>query len=70
MANLKKKGISFPHRESASWNFPAKIKNSLLPVNIFHLISKNPGLTFSPRRRYVDKIMPNADLFVSERKKE
>ena len=45
-----KKGICFPHRESASWNFPAKIKNSLLPENICHSISNNPGLTFSAGR--------------------
>ena len=53
---ILKKRISFPHRESASWNFPAEIKNSLLPENIFHLIWKNPGLTFSARRRNVAKI--------------
>ena len=35
-----KKGICFPHRKSASWNFLAKIKNSLLSENIFHFISK------------------------------
>ena len=48
--SIFKKGICFPHRESASWNFPTKIKNSLLPKNIFHLISNNPGLIFSARR--------------------
>ena len=36
--------------------FPPKSKNSLLPENIFHLISKNPGLTFSARRSHVAKI--------------
>ena len=30
--------------------FPLKSKNSLFLENIFHLISKNPGLTFSARR--------------------
>ena len=36
--------------------FPPKSKNSLPPENIFHLISKNPGLTFSARRSHVVKI--------------
>ena len=49
-------GICFPHRESACWNFPFKIKKSVLPENIFHLISHNPGLTFSGRRSHVIKI--------------
>ena len=36
--------------------FPPKLENSLLPEDIFHLISKNSGLTFSARRSHVVKI--------------
>ena len=53
--------------EQRATNFPIKIKNSLFPVNIFHLTLKNPGLTFSARRRCVEKFTVNADLFCSER---
>ena len=38
--SFRKRRICFPHRKSASWNFPAKTKNSLLPGNIFHLMWK------------------------------
>ena len=68
-AQVYKLGIYFPHSGTTSGNFPVKIKNSLFPDNIFHLMSKNLGITFSARRSCVPKIMANADLFESERKK-
>ena len=49
-------GNVFPHRESTSWNFPAKIKNSLLPIPSFDMMSKFPGSDHSCRRRYVNKL--------------
>jgi hypothetical protein len=48
---------------SIRWNYPAKIKNSIFPVNIFHLISKNGGLTIYARRRYVVKCWENILAF-------
>ena len=47
----------FPHRESMSWNFPAKIKNSLRPIPSFDMMSKFPGSDHSCRRRYVNKLL-------------
>ena len=47
-------GNVFFHRESTSWNFPAKIENSLLPS--FDMMSKFPGLNHSCRRRYMNKL--------------
>ena len=49
-------GMCFPHRESTSWNFPAKIENSLLPIPSFDMMSKFPGLNHSCRRRYMNKL--------------
>ena len=49
--------------ESTSWNFPAKIKNSLRPIPSFDMMSKFPGSDHSCRRRYVAK------LFVGKKKK-
>ena len=46
-------GTYFPHRESTSWNFPAKIRNSLRLIPSFDMISKFPGSDPSSRRRYV-----------------
>ena len=46
-------GICSPHGESTSWNFPAKIKNSLRPIPSFDMMSKFPGSDHSCRRRYV-----------------
>ena len=46
-------GNVFPHRESTSWNFPAKIKNSLRPIPSFDMMSKFPGWDHSCKRRYV-----------------
>ena len=46
-------GKVFPHRESTSWNFPAKIKNSLRPIPSFDMMSKFPGWDHSCKRRYV-----------------
>ena len=42
--------------ESMSWNFPAKIKNSLRPIPSFEMMSKFPGWDHSCRRRYVNKL--------------
>ena len=39
-----------------SWNFPAKIKNSLRPIPSFEMMSKFPGWDHSCRRRYVNKL--------------
>ena len=36
-------GTYFPHRESTSWNFPAKIWNSLRLIPSFDMVSKFPG---------------------------
>ena len=36
-----------------SWNFPAKMKYSLLPITSFEMASKIPGLIYSCRRSYV-----------------
>ena len=47
-----------------SWNFPAKIKNSLRPIPSFEMMSKFPGWDHSCRRRYVNK------LFGGKKKKE
>ena len=55
---------SIVHSGSIRWNYPAKIKNNLFPVNIFHLISNNEGLTISARRRYVAKCWENILAFV------
>ena len=46
-----------PHGESTSWNFPAKIKNSLRPIPSFDMMSKFPGSDHSSRRRYVAKLL-------------
>ena len=53
--NLPQKiwGTYFPHGESTSWNFPAKIRNSLRPIPSFDMMSKFPGSDHSCRRRYV-----------------
>ena len=50
-------GTYFPHRESTSWNFPAKIWNSLRLIPSFDMVSKFPGSDHSSRRRYVAKLL-------------
>ena len=39
-----------------SWNFPAKIRNSVRPIPSFEMMSKFPGWDHSCRRRYVNKL--------------
>ena len=57
--NLPQKiwGTYFPHGESTSWNFPAKIRNCLRPIPSFDMMSKFPGSDHSCRRRYVVKLL-------------
>ena len=50
--------------------FPPKSKKSLLPGNIFHLISKNPGSTFSARRSHLAKICRMLTCTLERRKKK
>ena len=50
-------GTYFPHRESTSWNFPAKIRKSLRPIPSFDMMSKFPGSDHFCRRRYVAKLL-------------
>ena len=49
-------GNLFPHGESTSLNFPAKIKNSLRTIPSFDMMSKFPGSGHSCRRRYANKL--------------
>ena len=49
--------LLFPHGESTSWNFPAKIKNSLRLIPSFDMMSKFPESDHSCRRRYVNKLL-------------
>ena len=57
--NLPQKiwGTYFPHGESTSWDFPAKIRNCLRPIPSFDMMSKFPGSDHSCRRRYVVKLL-------------
>ena len=45
-------GNVYPHRESTSWNFLAKIKNSLRPIPSFDMMSKFPGWDHSCKRTW------------------
>ena len=70
--NLPQKiwGTYFPHGESTSWNFPAKIRNSLRPIPSFDMMSKIPGSDHSCRRRYVAKLLAerinNNEIYICE----
>ena len=57
-----------PHGESTSWNFPAKIKNSLRPIPSFDMMSKFPGSDHSCRRRYVALL--SAERRIGKKNKE
>ena len=54
-----------PHGESTSWNFPAKIKNSLRPIPSFDMMSKFPGWSHSRRRRYVNKLLAERRIMLT-----
>ena len=57
-------GNYFPHRESTSWNFPAKIRNSLRPIPSFDMMSKFPGSDHSCRRRYVALLLSERRIII------
>ena len=65
-------GTYFPHRESTSWNFPAKIRNSLRLIPSFDMLSKFPGSDHSSRRRYVALLLAerrnskNNEIYICE----
>ena len=61
-------GTCSPHGESTSWNFPAKIKNSLRPIPSFDMMSKFPGSDHSCRRRYVAKLLAERRRKIIEKK--
>ena len=63
-------GNIFPHRESTSWNFPAKIRNSLRPIFSFDMMSKFPGSDHSCRRRYVIKLFVGKNNNNKKKKKK
>ena len=68
--NLPQKiwGTYFPHGESTSWNFPAKIRNCLRPIPSFDMMSKFPGSDHSCRRRYVALLLAEKLIRIRTRK--